>query len=95
MDIMRRNVGFVDWAPHISVEVDDRHYTRDICTVELDPQRFKDNILGNVVDLSAFGLNTHMNVYLVSSNKNNLQETNSLPTNSTPCSGPLVPIRPG
>ncbi|KAG9080141.1 hypothetical protein FRC06_007036, partial [Ceratobasidium sp. 370] len=50
-DIARRNVGFVDWAPHISVDVDDLHYTRDIGTVALDPQKFKDNFLGNVVDL--------------------------------------------
>lgn len=63
--IARRNVGFVDWAPHISVDVDDRHYTRDIGTVELDPQRFRDNFLGNVVDLSAFCLNSLMNIYLV------------------------------
>ena len=64
-DIARQNVGFVDWAPRISISIDDRHYTRDIGTIELDPQRFKDNFLGNVVDLGAFCLNSHMNIYLV------------------------------
>ena len=53
-DIARRNIGFVDWAPSISTDVDDRHYTRDIGTVELDPQKFKDHFQGNVVQLGAF-----------------------------------------
>jgi hypothetical protein len=53
-DIARRNIGFVDWAPSISIDVDDRHYTRDIGTVELDPQKFKDHFQGNVVQLGAF-----------------------------------------
>ncbi|QRV97299.1 transmembrane protein [Ceratobasidium sp. AG-Ba] len=50
-DIARRTIGFVDWAPSISIGVDSRNYTRDIGTIELDPQRFKDNFIGNVVDL--------------------------------------------
>jgi hypothetical protein len=55
-DIARRNIGSVDWAPRISVDVDERHYTRDLGTVELDSQKFKDNFQGNVVDLGAFCL---------------------------------------
>lgn len=31
-DINGRRLGDVDWAPEISVRVDDRHYTRDIAT---------------------------------------------------------------
>ncbi|KAF8600150.1 hypothetical protein BDV93DRAFT_608826 [Ceratobasidium sp. AG-I] len=50
-NIAHRTIGFVDWAPSISADVDDRHYTRDIGTVELDSQKFKDNFQGNVVDL--------------------------------------------
>ncbi|KAF9218701.1 hypothetical protein BS17DRAFT_719790, partial [Gyrodon lividus] len=50
-DIARRNIGFVDWAPSISIDVDDRHYTQDIGTVELNSQKFKDNFQGNVVNL--------------------------------------------
>ncbi|KAF9076290.1 hypothetical protein BDP27DRAFT_1380351 [Rhodocollybia butyracea] len=50
-DIARRAIGFVDWAPSISIDVDDRHYTRDLGTVELDSHKLKDNFQGNVVDL--------------------------------------------
>ncbi|QRV83145.1 transmembrane protein [Ceratobasidium sp. AG-Ba] len=50
-DIARRTIGFVDWAPSISIDVDSHNYTRDIGTIELNPQRFKDNFIGNVVDL--------------------------------------------
>ncbi|CAE6519816.1 unnamed protein product [Rhizoctonia solani] len=50
-DIARRTIGVVDWAPSISIDVDDHHYTRDIGTVELDSHKFKDNFQGNVVDL--------------------------------------------
>lgn len=67
-DIARRNIGFVDWAPSISVDVDDHHYTRDIGTVELDPQKFKDHFQGNVVQLGTF-LSHVMNI---SSHKDNL-----------------------
>ena len=63
-DIARRTIGFVDWAPSISIDVDNRHYTRDIGTVELDSQKFKDNFQGNVVDLGAFYLISPMNIYL-------------------------------
>ena len=31
-----RRFGVVDWAPEISVRVDDRHYTRDIATFAVD-----------------------------------------------------------
>jgi hypothetical protein len=55
-DIVCRNIGSVDWTPSISVDVDNHHYTRDIGTFELDPQKFKDNFQGNVVDLGVFCL---------------------------------------
>ncbi|QRV97300.1 transmembrane protein [Ceratobasidium sp. AG-Ba] len=55
-DMARRTIGFVDWAPSISVDVDDRHYTRDIATIELDSRKFKDHFRGNVVNIgSKFG----------------------------------------
>ena len=63
-DIARRCIGFVDWAPSISIDVDVCHYTRDIGTVELDSHKFKDNFQGNVVDLGAFCLISLMNIYL-------------------------------
>lgn len=49
-----RNIGHVDWAPKIAVDVDERRYTRDFGTFELDPLKFKPNFIGNVVDLGAF-----------------------------------------
>ena len=58
-DIARRNIGFVDWAPKISANVDERRYTRDLATFELDPRKFKDTFQGNVVDLGTFCLIPH------------------------------------
>ena len=51
-DIGRRNIGYVDWAPRISVD----RYTMDVGTFELDEAKFKPNFKGNVVDLGAFCL---------------------------------------
>ncbi|KAB5591247.1 hypothetical protein CTheo_5329 [Ceratobasidium theobromae] len=50
-DIGRRNIGCVDWAPKISVDVDCNRFTLDIGTFELDKARFKLNYCGNTVDL--------------------------------------------
>jgi hypothetical protein len=90
-DIERRNIGFVDWAPSISTDVDDRHYTRDIGTVELSSQKFQKYFRGNVVQLGAFSLSS----ISISPHKNNPQETNSHHMNSTVCSGPITAIRLG
>ncbi|KAF8647091.1 hypothetical protein AX16_006925 [Volvariella volvacea WC 439] len=56
-DIEGRKFGLVDWAPAISVRVDDRHYTRDIATFAVDGAKltnFERNIvnLGNQYDAS-------------------------------------------
>ncbi|KAF8907002.1 hypothetical protein CPB84DRAFT_1813638 [Gymnopilus junonius] len=45
-----RRFGLVDWAPEISVTVDDRHYTRDIATIAVDGAKLK-NFERNIVDL--------------------------------------------
>ncbi|KAG8742377.1 hypothetical protein FRC10_001599 [Ceratobasidium sp. 414] len=50
-DIARRNIGHVDWAPKISVDVQGRKYTKDIGTFEVDAARFKAQFKGNVVHL--------------------------------------------
>ncbi|KAI0055877.1 hypothetical protein BV25DRAFT_1872997 [Artomyces pyxidatus] len=50
-DIACRNIGHVDWAPEISVDVQGRSYTKDIGTFEIDAARFKAQFKGNVVDL--------------------------------------------
>ena len=59
-DIGRRNIGHVDWAPKISVDVEGHRYTRDVGTFELDEARFKPNFKGNVIDLGAFCLIFHI-----------------------------------
>ena len=61
-DIARRSIGFVDWASSISVDVDDCHYTRDIGTIELDPQKFRDHFQDNLVCF----VSSLMNFYLAS-----------------------------
>ncbi|PIL26038.1 hypothetical protein GSI_11792 [Ganoderma sinense ZZ0214-1] len=46
-----RIIGSTHWAPKIAVDVDELRYTRDIGTFELDPEKFRPNFKGNVVDL--------------------------------------------
>ena len=54
-EITLRNIGFVDWAPKISIdEVNGHKYTKDIATFEVDEVKFKSQFKGNVVDLGAF-----------------------------------------
>jgi hypothetical protein len=53
-DIGRRNIGHVDWAPKISIGVQDEQYTLDLGTFELDEAKFKANFKGNVIDLGVF-----------------------------------------
>ncbi len=52
-DVEGRKFGLVDWAPAISVRVDDRHYTRDIATISVDKEKLE-NFESNIVDLGAF-----------------------------------------
>ena len=49
----KRRFGIVDWAPMISVRVDDCHYTRDIATFVIDAAKLVD-FNNNIVDLGAF-----------------------------------------
>ena len=53
-DIGCRNIGHIDWAPKISVDVDNGCYTLDIGTFELNEARFRPSFAGNIVDLGAF-----------------------------------------
>ena len=82
-DIARRNIGHIDWAPKISVDVQGYKYTRDIGTFEVDARKFKAQFKGNIVDLGAFCL-----IFLIftSSDRNNLQDPSLLPGNSPACS---------
>ena len=52
-DTNGRRFGVVDWAPRISVRVDDRHYTRDIATFAVDKEKLG-NFEKNNVDLGTF-----------------------------------------
>jgi hypothetical protein len=52
-DVEHRKFGLVDWAPAISVRIDDRNYTRDIATISVDGAKLE-NFESNRVDLGAF-----------------------------------------
>jgi len=52
-DTNSRRFGVVDWAPKISVKVDDLRYTRDIATFAVYGEKLK-NFERNIVDLGAF-----------------------------------------
>ena len=52
-DTNGRRFGVVDWAPMISVRVDDRHYTRDIATFVVDGEKLE-KFEGNIIDLGVF-----------------------------------------
>jgi len=52
-DTNGRRFGVVDWAPRISVRVDDRHYTRDIATFTVDKEKLGD-FEKNIIDLGTF-----------------------------------------
>ncbi|KAA1475589.1 hypothetical protein DENSPDRAFT_874109 [Dentipellis sp. KUC8613] len=45
-----RVIGFVRWAPSIGVGVAPHHYTRDLCVIELDKEKFR-SMIGNVLSL--------------------------------------------
>lgn len=52
-DATSRRLGDVDWAPGISVRIDDRHYTRDIATFTVNEVKLE-HFEGNIVDLGVF-----------------------------------------
>ncbi|KAM5534635.1 hypothetical protein V8D89_011647 [Ganoderma adspersum] len=53
VNIRRRTIGHVEWAPEISVDAHDRKYTKDIGTFKVDAAKFKAQFKGNVVDLGS------------------------------------------
>ncbi|KAK7041758.1 hypothetical protein VNI00_009047 [Paramarasmius palmivorus] len=48
-----RVIGHVVWAPPISVNPAPHGYTKDVCVVKLDKQKFCKNFKGNTLDLGA------------------------------------------
>lgn len=79
-DIGRRNIGHIDWAPEISVDLNVRCYTRDIGTFEVDAEKFRAQFKGNVVDL---GTNHFVFLIITSSYFMGLQGPSILRNNSS------------
>lgn len=53
-DAYQRILGWLDWAPKIAKDLDDRRYTRDLGVFVLDEAKFQKNFKGNYVHLGAF-----------------------------------------
>ncbi|KZT38378.1 hypothetical protein SISSUDRAFT_1128831 [Sistotremastrum suecicum HHB10207 ss-3] len=51
-DAYQRIIGYVDWAPRIVSDLDNRRYTRDLGVIALDETKFKENYQGNAVYLA-------------------------------------------
>ena len=49
-----RVIGHVVWAPPISVSTTPHGYTKDICVVKLNKEKFSSNFMGNVLDLGVY-----------------------------------------
>ena len=49
-----RIIGYVVWAPSISVSTAPHNYTKDVCIIKLDEKRFLPNFRGNVLNLGAY-----------------------------------------
>jgi len=48
-----RVIGHVVWAPSISLSTSPHGYTKDVCVIKLDKEKFLQNFRGNVLDLGA------------------------------------------
>jgi hypothetical protein len=46
-----RVIGHVIWAPPFSVSTPPDSYTKDVCVIKLDNNKFSQNFKGNVLDL--------------------------------------------
>ena len=52
-DVKNRVIGYVVWSPPITGLNLPYGYTRDVCVIKLDKQKFLPNLRGNAVDLGA------------------------------------------
>ncbi|TFK66837.1 hypothetical protein BDN72DRAFT_843693 [Pluteus cervinus] len=100
-DTARRNIGFLEYSPPISVDVGSGRYTRDWATIRLDEARVKPNFKGNVIDLGTlpsreFKRLMHSRAGLLRIrgflNKEQLANPESLDINGDPC---LVVLKDG
>ena len=53
-DESQRIAGYLDWAPKIANDLDDRYYTRDIGVIVLDEDKFAPGFKGNQVYLGGY-----------------------------------------
>lgn len=53
-DAYQRIVGYLDWAPKIANDLDNRRHTRDMGIIALDEDKFAENFKGNFVYLGEF-----------------------------------------
>lgn len=53
-DAYQRIIGYLDWAPKIANDLDDRRYTRDLGVIALDENKFKKSFQGNSVYLGTY-----------------------------------------
>ncbi|KAI1784354.1 hypothetical protein LXA43DRAFT_976738 [Ganoderma leucocontextum] len=51
-DAYQRIIGYLDWAPKIASDLDNRRYTRDLGVIALDENKFKESFQGNSVYLA-------------------------------------------
>lgn len=80
-DDYQRIIGYLDWAPKIANDLDDRRYTRDLAVIALDETKFKKNFQGNSVYLGSCSYkflfpSSNGNIYL-QAGKYTLSEINS------------------
>jgi len=52
-EVRNRVIGHVVWSPPISGLTAPHGYTRDVCVIKLDKQKFLPNLRGNAIDLGA------------------------------------------
>lgn len=48
-----RVIGHLVWAPPVSVSAAPHDYTKDVCVIKLDKEKFSQNFRGDVLDLGA------------------------------------------
>lgn len=53
-DAYQRIIGYLDWAPKIANDLDNRRYTRDLGVIALDENKFKESFQGNSVYLGTY-----------------------------------------
>lgn len=89
-DPYRRFIGWVDWAPSIRNDIDDRRYTRDIGVIELEKSKWEKAFNGNQVYLGT----SHLLSLFLSHLKPLYQAANILLTKLKLCSVPIMTTRP-